>query len=207
MSSLRTHTLTEFALYQAANRCKVLPPNCTWLDSARVARRAWIEVSHGGYGLANVCERIGYEFKHHDALEDAKAAAQIMIAAMAESGLDIDGWLKRVCQPLDLSKAGDKVAREGNPDGQLYGEVVVFTGALQIVRREAADMAAAVGCRVEHGVTRDTTLLVVGDQDITRLGNHDKSSKHRKAEDLIRKGQNIRILRESDFRKLVQLSS
>jgi DNA polymerase-3 subunit epsilon len=203
-----THThFDRIAIYQAANRSKVVPPNCTWLDSARVARRAWIELSHSGYGLANVCECIGYEFKHHDALEDAKAAAQVMIAAMVESGLDVDGWLKRVRQPLDLSKVGETIAREGNPDGQLYGEVVVFTGSLQIVRREAADLAAAIGCKVDTGVTRETTLLVVGDQDVRHLAGHSKSSKHRKAEELIRKGQCIRILRESDFRQLVQLSS
>jgi len=32
---------------------------------------------------------IGYDFKHHDALEDAKAAAQILIAAINQSELDL----------------------------------------------------------------------------------------------------------------------
>ncbi len=72
-------------------------------------------------------------------------------------------------------------------------------------RREAAAMAAAVGCTVSESVSRSTTLLVVGDQDIGRLAGHDKSSKHRKAEDLIQKGHEIRILVERDFRRLVQL--
>ena len=51
----------------------------------------------------------------------------------------------------------------------------------------------------EGGVTRDTTILVVGDQDIRVLAGHDKSSKHRKAEKLIREGYSIRIIGESDF--------
>ena len=37
----------------------------TWLDSARVARRAWEEFAWSGYGLANICKKIGYEF-HFD---------------------------------------------------------------------------------------------------------------------------------------------
>jgi DNA polymerase-3 subunit epsilon len=76
-----------------------------------------------------------------------------------------------------------------------------------MVRREAATLAAAIGCQVDAGVTQNTTLLVVGDQDVQRLAGHAKSAKHRKAEDLIRKGQPIRILRESDFRELVELAS
>jgi DNA polymerase-3 subunit epsilon len=97
-----THThFDRTAVHQAASKWQVHPPNCTWLDSARVARRAWVELAQSGYGLANVCKRLGYKFKHHDALEDAKAAGQIMVAAMAKTRLDVDGWLSRVRQPLD----------------------------------------------------------------------------------------------------------
>jgi DNA polymerase III subunit epsilon len=196
------------AMHQAAQRYRVNPPQSIWLDSARVARRTWSECAWKGYGLYNVCKMIGYDFKHHDALEDAKAAAQILIAAMKESELDLDNWLKRVRQPIDPTTAssGSAIRREGNPEGALYGEVVVFTGALEIPRREAADLAAALGCQVASGVTKKTTMLVVGDQDTKRLAGHEKSSKHRKAEELIGKGVPIRVLRESDFKELARFS-
>lgn len=201
-----THThFDRVAMHQTASKWKVPIPVCTWLDSARVARRAWTEFAHRGYGLNNICRHLGYEFAHHDALEDAKAAGQVMLAAMAESGLDLNQWIRRVRQPLN-PKSGKTIARDGNPDGFLYGEVLAFTGALQMVRREAADLAASAGCKVGTSVTMDTTLLVVGDQDVQRLGGHNKSAKHRRAEELIQKGQAIRILRESDFRGLVKLA-
>lgn len=177
-----------------------------WLDSARVARRTWEECAYSGYGLANVCEIIGYSFKHHDALEDAKAAGQVLLSAINKSGLDIEAWLKRVKQPINPSSSsyGSAVNREGNPEGELYGEVMAFTGALEIPRSEAADLAASIGCTVASGVTTKTTLLVVGDQDISRLAGKTKSSKHIKAEQLISKGQKIRIVKESDFKELVK---
>ena len=53
-------------------------------------------------------------------------------------------------------------------------------------------------------MTKRTTLLVVGDQEVQRLVGHDKCSKHRKAEALIADGHAIRILRETDFRQLAQ---
>ena len=202
-----THThFDRVALHQATRKYQTQQPQCTWLDSAMVARRAWQECAYSGYGLGNVCKLIGYEFKHHDALEDAKAAAKILLAAMTHSGLDLEAWLKRVRQPID-SNSEHRIARAGNPQGPLCGEVLAFTGQLEISRREAADMAANIGCEVEAGVTKKTTLLIVGDQDVSRLAEHSKSSKHRKAEELIEKGQPIRILRESDFRKLIELSN
>ncbi len=184
--------------------------NATWLDSARVARRTWEEFACKGYGLANVCQKIGYTFKHHDALEDAKACGCVLLAAIATTGVDIESWLKRVKQPIystTLSSehaAKQDIKRDGNPEGELYGEILVFTGALQISRREAADLASSVGCTVDAGVTSKTTILVVGDQDVSRLAGKDKSSKHQKAEQLIQKGQNIRIIKESDFKEIIK---
>ncbi len=196
----------RISIHQAFAAHDLEVPSSTWLDSARVARRAWPEVCRSGYGLANVCSLIGYQFAHHDALEDAKAAGQVLLAASAETGLGLDEWLVRVEQPINPASV-TPIAREGNPDGPLFGEVMVFTGALSVPRREAADLAAAIGCRVDSGVTKRTTTLVVGDQDVTKLGGHNRSSKHRKAEELISAGQGIRILRESDFMVLVGLES
>src|SRR5690606_18200064 len=107
---------------------------------------------------------------------------------------DLDGVLKRARLPIDISSSDalGRISREGNPEGSLHGEVVAFTGALQIPRREAADLAASAGCEVAPGVTKKTTILVVGDVDVTRLAGHEKSTKHRKAEQLVTQGAPIR---------------
>jgi DNA polymerase-3 subunit epsilon len=204
-----THThFDRVAMHQAAGRWSINAPACRWLDSARVARRTWAECSRSGYGLANVCNLLGYTFDHHNALEDAKAAGHIMLAAMEKSGLDLGAMQKRVLQPIDPSSSGaTAIRRVRNPDGPLAGEVIVFTGALEIPRREAADLAASVGCTVANSVTRKTTILVVGDMDVTKLVGYEKSSKHRKAESLITDGQPLRIIRETDFRGIISLRS
>jgi DNA polymerase III subunit epsilon len=193
----------RIALQQACFKYKLRTPSCTWLDTARVTRRTWKQYAWSGYGLSNVCDSLGYQFEHHDALEDAKAAAHILLAAVAKTGIDIQSWLKRIEQPIEPI---EPVAREGDPEGPHFGEVLVFTGALALPRREAADMAAKIGCTVAGGVTKATTILVVGDQDVKKLAGHQKSSKHRKAESLIKKGQSLRIIRESDFKELANLS-
>ncbi|MEM8770429.1 MAG: exonuclease domain-containing protein [Pseudomonadota bacterium] len=203
-----THTHCDRVALQRACSLSELPQvQCTWLDSARVVRRTWPELARSGYGLANVCDKIGYQFKHHDALEDAKAAGQILLAASAEAELDLDGWFKRIALPIDPNKRYEKasVTREGDADGPLFGETIVFTGALKITRQAAADLSARVGCNVGSSVTKKTTMLCVGDQDTSRLAGESKSSKHRKAEALIEAGQPIRIIRETDFVEMVSI--
>lgn len=199
-----THTAFDrVALTKACAKCQVVSVACTWIDTACVARRCWVEHSRSGYGLDNICNVIGYKFQHHDALEDAKAAGEVLLAAMARSGLDLNGWLARVRQPIDPTLA-HSIVRHGNPEGILHGEVIVFTGALsRLSRSEASDLASKAGCEVDASVTKRTTLLVVGDQDIRLLAGHEKSAKHRRAEELIMQGRKIRILAESDFEAIV----
>lgn len=205
VSVCHTH-FDRVAIGRAFGKYNLNPIATTWLDSARVVRRTWKELAWKGYGLANVCYKIGYEFKHHDALEDARAAGFVLLAALRESQQGLDQWRRRVNQPIDpeSSSFGSAVQRDGNPEGDLYGEVLVFTGALELPRSEAADLAASVGCQVAPAVTKKTTILVVGDQDVTKLAGHEKSSKHRKAEQLVADGNRIRIIRESDFKALVR---
>lgn len=199
------HSLFDRAAMQrASERHRLQDLSCRWLDTTRVVRRAWSQYARSGYGLANLTQEFGLKIKHHDASEDARATGMILIKAMRETGMGLDEWLIRASQPL-AGAGSDKIVRDGNPDGALFGEIAVFTGALSMPRREAADLAAEAGCEVDAGVTKTTTLLIVGDQDVTRLADGQiKSSKHLKAEMLIAKGQPIRILRETDFRKLVE---
>ena len=194
------------AIHQACIKHDLRMPTCTWLDSARVVRRTWEQFAYRGYGLANVCAAIGYKFEQHDALEDAKAAAHILLAAIEKTGMDLDKWLQRVERRIGFQYQSGKIVRNGNPEGALYGETLVFTGKLKIPRPMASEMAAKIGCAVADRVNANTTILVVGDQDIKKLAGHPKSSKHRKAEELIQKGQSMRILIESDFSKLVDLA-
>ena len=199
-----SHTLFDrAALDRASFRGGLSPITCHWLDTTRIVRRVWSKYAYRGYGLGNLAQEFGIEFNHHDAAEDARVTGVILVRAMQESGMTLDECMTRAMRPLNPDAAA-RITRTGNPDGPLVGEVAVFTGALSMPRREAADLAAQAGCEVEAGVNKETTLLIVGDQDVTKLApGQEKSSKHLKAEALIAKGQPIRILRESDFPALI----
>lgn len=192
------------AIHQAYEHHQMPAAQCRWLDTSKVARRAWPKYANAGYGLGNLAKDFGIVFQHHDALHDARTAGLILLRAMEESGLDLDQWIARTKTGISGSVSGREV-RSGDGDGPLVGHTVVFTGALSIVRRLAADLAHTAGAAVEGGVTRNTTILVVGDTDlISDIGTKPiKSSKHLKAEALAGMGQPIRFLAESDFMAIV----
>jgi DNA polymerase-3 subunit epsilon len=106
------------ALARACAANQLAPIGCRWLDSASVARRAWPTYSRSGYGLANLAAAFGFTFQHHDALEDARAAGQIMLCAMADTGLGLDDWFARCRKPLCGTE--ERIKREGHGDGPLH---------------------------------------------------------------------------------------
>lgn len=187
------------AVDAACRSCGMDPPDFRWADSVTIARRAWPELrGNGGHGLGNLKKVLDLDFQHHDAGEDARAAALVVLHAEAHLNLTFDEVIKPARKHHPAA-----IAREGDPAGALSGSVVVFTGALSMSRGEAAAMAAHVGMNVKSSMTNKTTHLVVGDQDLTVLAGHAKSSKHRRAEEMQNAGHPIQVIGETEFKAIV----
>lgn len=203
---MERHTLVQHSTFDkrafdtACYTYDVEPLRSKWIDSVKIARAAWPELKgSGGHGLANLKQALSLDFEHHDAGEDAKAAAQVVLLAETKTGQDFRSLAankKRSYSP--------PVKAQGNKDGPLYGQVACFTGSLTISRVEAAEIAANAGVTVKALVSRKINLLVVGDQDLALLAGHEKSSKHRRAEELIAQNHDIKIIGENEFLALVQ---
>ena len=186
----------------ACNRYGLPKLRATWIDSVSISQRAWPELKgNGGHGLANLKDFLNLDFQHHDAGEDANAAAQVVLMAENHTGKTFaELTAPRAKTPKSFEPS---VAVEGNQSGPLYGHVACFTGKLSLSRVEASTYAAGAGITVRASISKKITLLVVGDQDITLLAGHTKSSKHRRAEELIDQGQEIRIIGETEFLGLI----
>lgn len=185
----------------------------------RVFSRRWWP-GWPSYGLAHVVSTLDLAddlggWKHHDALWDALACAAIAEQGFAQA--EVTSWAQaaeaaRVKLGLARLTAYDGCAgptspiRPTRPDDDdldpnhpLYGLNVCFTGALQLyTRRDAAQIVTDVGGLFSPGVTKQTDLLVVGSQDLARIGEGG-SSKMRKATELAAGGHHIEIIDEPDF--------
>jgi DNA polymerase-3 subunit epsilon len=169
--------------------------------------------------LPIVCNHLGVALdRHHDAGDDARAAAQITIAlaALVEAN-SIDGLLNATWSRLGrlqprlwngctlrdaTSKSLPQANLDADPANPFYGQTVVFTGGLScMIRDEARQFVAAAGGTVNLGVTKRTTLLVLGDgfRGATTLDDFLATDKAMKAWRYREQGQPIEFWSEVDF--------
>lgn len=123
----------------AAARCVHDRPaiETRWLDSVRVARRAWPDLDNRR--LSGLARFLGLPHRHHDALSDARAAGWVIVRATEHTGLSVADWMALPHQPGPAPKpapnvplAGERVAILGEPhDGALAHAVPGFGGKLR----------------------------------------------------------------------------
>lgn len=193
------------AIRKACNRYAISPLDITWLDSTVAARRTWPEVSSKGYGLPNLCEMIGYQFNHHHhALEDAKAAGAVLIAMLKESNQNIDTLMEIVNRPVKSKWEKTSHSREGNPDGILFGEVILFSDFSSEDKKRYSSLASECGCKVVDGYSKKVTILVVPSLNVSE---NEKTGKYKKVEEGIINGLKHQLLDENEFLKLIEFTT
>lgn len=169
-----------------------------------------------GYKLPAVNRHLGLPaFDHHEPGADALACANIVLA-LAEQATAED--TVALWEPVESRRrrSGARFAPstpipdanvEADPTHPLYGEVVCFSGDLDsYTRAEARTICANLGASITAGVTRKTSVLVMGGFDPATLRpGATISSKVQKARDLAVAGQRIEIIPESTFLELLEL--
>ncbi|MDW0111586.1 exonuclease domain-containing protein [Sporosarcina saromensis] len=174
------------------------------------------------YKLNSLAAKYQYEFTHHDALEDAKACGHVLLKLFEETNtnsfidllsladLSLGEHFSDRYRPsqtkfykssrMDITTT----VTEFNQNHVLFNKTVTFTGTLKsMVRKEAAQKVVDLGGIYGNGVTKNTAFLVVGDYDLTQFGAGFLSSKMKKASQLKEQGQNIEIVGEQEFLKML----
>lgn len=177
------------------------PPALEWFDSVRIARRAWPEfINNGGHGLKHLKSALGLSFHHHDAGEDARAAAQVVLLAEMRTGLSF----RQLGEPTRPRRSKTAPARQADlPPLRLEGAMACFCGPLTLPLAVAAEKAIGSGAQVMARVTTKTTLVVVSDQALA-APEAERHPDWRRAEEYRAKGRGIRVIGESTFLQLVE---
>lgn len=90
-------------------------------------------------------------------------------------------------------------------DHPFYNKNCVFTDALEkFTRKDAAQIVCNIGGFCENNVTKKTNFLIVGDFDYSANIKDGKSSKLKKAEQLILAGQDLHIISENTFYDMLE---
>lgn len=202
-----------------------------YIDTASLCR----DFVSGAKDLAHCAEELGASLEHHhNALDDAIACAEIVLACIERSGAKNLGDLcfsmpnvkihnfSELDAPTGYTPGKKKTAYKTNPrvseikctaecvdaNNPLCGKAIVFTGELSIDRSEAMQIAVNAGAVVRSGVSKKTNYLVVGTQDKQLVGDDGLSGKEEKAYALNASGTaHIEIIDEATFLALAKGNS
>ncbi|MES9541337.1 exonuclease domain-containing protein [Actinomadura sp. NPDC000600] len=199
-------------------------PDLRFACTLVVARRTWTGLL--AYKLPVLADALGIELPHHhDADDDARAAAQVMLAALRRQGtatLDdllavhriqmgsYRGGVRRGCKYRGASRREPYPDAEPNadPDNPFYGLTVCFTGSLPgMTRTAAAERIAAFGAWTVPHVTKFVDLLVVGGIEPHQLApGAKKTGKLAKAERLRDSGHDITVIDAEECYELLAVA-
>jgi len=213
------------ALRDACDAADVAWPSLRYACSLVMARRALPLIS---YRLPMVASALGVEMlSHHDAAADAEAAARIVLVIAAQrrvASLDAlaaqllvllgqvspDAW--QGCHRTYAPGSGGRplppeTNRDADPGHCLFGQVMVFTGALSLRREDAWAQVAALGAIPESDVSKRTNILVIGGGFTGSDPADFDTGKAARAAAKRAKGQNIEVLSEADLLTLLSEST
>lgn len=179
-----------------------------FIDAMRIARKEQPNFPH--HRLKDIAEYYGiHPDRAHRAFDDCITCNECYLALKQEivsRGEDLDSYYLKFKKHRHKLKASDIVATQDtiDPDHPLFGKVCVFTGVLEkMTRTEAMQLVANIGAIPGDGVTKKTNYLILGNNDYCSTIKGGKSTKQKKAEELIIKGCDLQILPENVFYELV----
>jgi len=202
-----------------------------YFDSYYLAKQY---ISALSYKLNHLANQIGFSFEHHNALADAEACANLVnylcttnsfncIDELISSakykkfgvidGYNGSGFIKSKIygnKSENYTQYVQQLLESVDPSSLdtthiFYQKKACFTGTLKsMARKQAMAIFAMLGGIPEKNITKTTNFLIMGDQDIRVVGETGKSSKILKAEQLLTKGQEIQLLSENEFLRMIE---
>lgn len=215
-----------YALRDAFDKYDMEYPTFDYFCTLRIAR--YIIKGCYSYSLDIVANHLGLEFGvHHKADSDSLGCALLLLKCLEIDGsklLELEtkyGFHRGSFAPnifvAHLQNKKHYKSQWGynyksfiknledhpelNDEGNyFYGKSVCFTGTTKYANRiKMLQMIKNIGGIPMDSVTKETDVLVVGQQDYRVVGADGMSNKQKKALKFLEKGQNIEILSEAEF--------
>lgn len=205
----------------------LIAPNFTYICTIPLSTRA-CRGEHIPTSLEERCKHFNVELSnHHNALSDAEAAANLIIACIKKKNRKSFESYINTFSSLPIKKFNDlKVQKEFKPrknnkpkfshikisdftpncectkENYFLNKNIVFTGDLELINKKTAmQQVVDLGAVLKSTMSKKVDLLIVGKQDKSIVGPDGMSSKQRKAKELITNGIDITILNETEFLK------
>lgn len=173
-----------------------------FIDTLRLSRRLFPTLEN--HKLNTVSKHLNIKIdNHHRAIADCEITYKIyeeIKKYVSNKNINlVELFLPKKSDKLLAKNITTKIT-EFDETHLLYSKHCVFTGSLQIPRKEAMQIVADLGGHCQDNVTKDTNFLILGNYDYS---SNEKSIKQKKAEKYILEGFDIHIISENVFMDLI----
>lgn len=169
------------------------------------------------YNLTELTKMTNFEFLPHHALDDAKACAHILLEMMKHRHTDTltelhnhfhlefgemkENYYRNIISAEIAPQLLELTQRE---DALLYHQSVCFTGKLAMPRELLEEKTRQVSAVSTHQVSTQTNYLVIGQKGYHKVRFGKKNKKVKKALQLMKQGQDLKIVHENEYLKLLE---
>lgn len=180
-------------LYDNNKLCFDQPFTNDFIDTMRISRRLFRDIRHRLVDLAKEFQ-ISLDVQHR-AMADCEVTQKVyeyMRNHCTVNSIDLAAFLKSTHgKNFDLNDFKPET-EEFDVSHPIYGMSVCFTGTLEkFQRKEALQIVTNLGGIPSDSVTKNTNVLVLGNNDYCSSIKDGKSNKQKKAEELILKGHDL----------------
>lgn len=169
------------------------------------------------YNVTELAQKIGFKFDAHHALGDALACAHILVEMCNHENVEN---IRELHEKYDLEFGEMKenyyrniISAELAPhlqemsnkkDSFLYHQSVCFTGKLTIPKEILEEKTKQAAGLPANQVSTQTNYLVIGEKGYQKVRYNKENKKVQKALSLMKQGQDIHIVHENEFLKLLE---
>ena len=188
------------AIGQASERWHLPPPKWGFIDSLLAAKQAWPDRRADGYRLPDLCQNLGHELvHHHSALDDARAAGAVLLAASDRLG---DERIATLVQRLPATGKQPQLWSD-DTDLSLQRDVIVFSRDATASSHDPELLATLKrrGALVQKRLTDNTTIYVLSNEEWREGAT---TGQRQTAARKIGSGQRLQIMSERDFTTMIE---
>ena len=169
------------------------------------------------YNVKELSLMIGFNFQAHQALDDAKACAQILIEMLKhedcstitalhqkfrlEFGEMKENYYRNI---ISAEIAPQLLEMNERTDSLLYHQSVCFTGKLSMPKEILEEKTKQMSGLPSHQVSTQTNYLVIGKEGYHKVRFGKENKKVKKALQLMKQGQDLKIIHENEYLKLLE---
>lgn len=169
------------------------------------------------YNLKDLSQMNGFAFQAHHALEDAKACAYLLIQMMEREDVDSlyalhqkyhlefgemkENYYRNI---MSAESATQLLEMNQKEDALLYHQSICFTGKLSMPRELLEEKTKEVCALSTNQVSTQTNYLVIGGKGYHKVRFGKDNKKVQKALQLMKQGQDLRIIHEKEYLKLLE---